>query len=90
MGINYSVKGRTKSGVEYSIAERLVSFSSLGINSLHQPSEINIITFADIQEPLKSHWLAQTGTTTNGVTVALTESEAHLFAESLNVEIRKI
>jgi|GEM_PF-6564804 len=89
MAIQYGVKGRTKSGVDYSINEDLVSFSSVGINTMHKPSEVSLITFEDIQEPLVSHWIAQTGSHSNGVTVRLNEAEANLFAEALNITIKR-
>lgn len=90
MSIQYGVAGRTKSGVDYSVSNRLVSFSSIGINTMHKPSEVSIFTFADIQEPLVSHWIAQTGTSSNGVTVRLTEAEADLLAEALNTTVKRI
>lgn len=89
MPINYAVKGRTKSGVEYSISSDLVAFSSVGINTMHKPNEVSVITFPDIAEPLISHWIAQTGSSSNGVTVRLTEAEGELFAEALNITIER-
>ena len=90
MSINYSIEGRTKGGVNYSIKDSLATFSSMGMNSLHHPSEVKILTFKDIQEPLKSHWLVQIGKASNGVSVRLTESEAELFSEALNIAIKEI
>ncbi|MBF4340700.1 hypothetical protein EAY39_07850 [Vibrio anguillarum] len=90
MAIQYGAKGRTKSGVDYSISNDLVSFSSIGINTMHKPSEVSILTFEDIKEPIFSHWIAQTGTSSNGVTVRLTEAEADLLAEALNTTVKRI
>ncbi|MBF4218608.1 hypothetical protein, partial [Vibrio anguillarum] len=88
--IQYGTKGRTKSGVDYSISSEIVVFSSVGINTMHKPSEISILAFADIKEPLFSHFIAQTGSSSNGVTVKLTEAEADLLAEALNTPIQRI
>jgi hypothetical protein len=90
LSINYGVNGRTKDGVDYNIKSNLVTFSATGMNSLHEPNEVKILMFEDLKEPLVTHYIAQTGEPTNGVTVRLTEAEANLFAESLNVEIKKI
>lgn len=90
MKTQYGVKGRTKSGVSYSVSNDLVSFSSVGINTMHKPGEVSIITFTDIQKPQVSHWIAQTGSSSNGVTVRLTEAEADLLAEALNTTVKRI
>lgn len=57
---------------------------------MHKPSEVSILTFANIKEPLLSHWIAQTGSSSNGVTVRLTEAEANLLAEALNTTVKRI
>lgn len=81
------VKGRTKSGVNYSLTDTIVIFSSVGINAIYDKNDLKITENRDLVDSDKRFYLAQIGTSERGVVVALTEAEADLFAEALGTEI---
>lgn len=84
------IKGRTKGGVNYSINDTTVVFSSVGINTMHDKEDLKITKNRDLVDSDKHFYLAQTGTSQRGVVVALTEVEADLFAEALCTEIKQL